>query len=256
MKMTNMPPTFPSVAFEGLLSLREHIAKNRDDQEALFVTLCAANLMRSPAQLYQDLFVLFMLQHKRNGFFVEFGATNGISLSNSYALEKNFGWQGIVAEPARCWHEELRKNRSSAIDTRCVWGKSGHQLDFTETTSPELSTINAFIEGDLHSSHRHGNATYAVDTVSLNDLLITHNAPAAIDYLSIDTEGSEYEILKAFDFTKHAIDIITVEHNWREPETGEIDRLLTQNGYVKMFERLSKWDGWYVHRRVLETTGQ
>lgn len=62
----------------------------------------------SKAQLRQDLFVLNHLDFKRNGFFVEFGATNGVNLSNSFLLERQFGWNGILAEPARIWHEQLR----------------------------------------------------------------------------------------------------------------------------------------------------
>ena len=51
------------------------------------------------SQIYQDIFVLYTLNWKRNGFFVEFGATNGFDLSNSYLLEKDFGWKGILCEP-------------------------------------------------------------------------------------------------------------------------------------------------------------
>ena len=73
-------------------------------------------VMDSQAQLWQDLFVLHELGMKRDGYFVEFGATNGVSLSNTYLLEKQFGWKGILAEPARCWHAAREKNRSAAIE--------------------------------------------------------------------------------------------------------------------------------------------
>ena len=254
--MKESPPTTTSLVFDSLLDLRTHLFENKNDQQALFVTFCAANFMRSPAQLCQDLFVLFMLGHKRDGFFVEFGATDGVMLSNSFTLEKHFGWHGILAEPARCWHEALGKNRTNAIDHRCVWSESGRTLDFSETTNPELSTIAALVDGDFNSSARCNKSTYGVETVSLNDLLIAHNAPDKIDYLSIDTEGSEYEILGSFDFQKHAVDIVTVEHNWREPETSKVDLLLRQNGFVRMFEELSKWDGWYAHNRIVNPAGQ
>ena len=51
------------------------------------------------SQINQDIFVLYTLDWKREGYFVEFGATNGIDLSNTYLLEKNFGWKGILSEP-------------------------------------------------------------------------------------------------------------------------------------------------------------
>jgi FkbM family methyltransferase len=50
--------------------------------------------------------------------------------------------------------------------------------------------------------------------ISLNDLLSRHGAPSKIDYLSIDTEGSELEILQAFDIEKYAISVITCKHNF------------------------------------------
>ena len=74
-------------------------------------------LPSSKSQLRQDLFVLSELNFKVGGYFVEFGATNGIDLSNTYFLEEKFSWRGILVEPAKIWHQELSENRKkSAID--------------------------------------------------------------------------------------------------------------------------------------------
>lgn len=78
-------------------------------------------------------------EFKRHGLFVEFGATNGLDLSNTWLLEKQFGWTGILAEPATVWHEDLKRNRTGSIDERCVWSRSGEALQFSETAVPELS---------------------------------------------------------------------------------------------------------------------
>lgn len=72
-------------------------------------------IKKSRSQLRQDLFVLFQTKFKKNGYFVEFGATDGIELSNSFLLEKEYGWKGILAEPALKWHEDLIKNRTAHI---------------------------------------------------------------------------------------------------------------------------------------------
>jgi hypothetical protein len=71
---------------------------------------------------------------------------------------------------------------------------------------------------------------YFVDTISLIDPLSEYGAPHEIDYLSIDTEGSEYEILEAFDFEKFHIKIITCEHNYTTNREN-IYSLLAKNGY-------------------------
>ena len=86
-----------------------------------------------------------------------------------------------------------------------------------------------------------------VDTVSLNDLLAEHGAPASIDYLSVDTEGSEFDILETFDFAKYQVRVITVEHNFKPDARESIQRLLESNGFRREFEIFSKGDDWYFH---------
>ena len=193
------------------------------------------------SQIYQDIFVLYTLNWKRNGFFVEFGSTNGFDLSNSYLLEKDFGWKGILCEPASVWKEELKKNRNSILDFRCVWKTSGESLDLIIPSNPEYSKIS-FLKNKKNFSV---DQSEKVETVSLIDLLNTNNAPKNIDYLSIDTEGSEYEILEAFDFSKYRISIITCEHNYSK-KREKIFKLLNKNGYQRVFQGLSRWDDWYI----------
>jgi hypothetical protein len=87
---------------------------------------CNGEGQPSKSQYKQDLFVLTQLGFKRNGFFVEFGATDGVELSNTYILEKQFDWSGILAEPAKCWHEALERNRKAFIEKKLcleqIWG--------------------------------------------------------------------------------------------------------------------------------------
>lgn len=202
-------------------------------------------IAKSKSQLRQDLFVLSELGFKRNGFFVEFGATNGVDLSNSYLLEKEYGWSGILAEPAKLWHEDLFRNRTAIIDTRCVWSQTGVELLFSQAEVPELSTLNSFANIDSHALHRKNSFNYKVETVSLVEMLNQHNAPREIDYLSIDTEGSEFDILMNFDFEKYKFKIITCEHNYTESR-DKIKSLLESQGYSRKLERISEFDDWYV----------
>ena len=204
-----------------------------------------ACLSKSKSQLRQDLFVLSNSGFKRKGYFVEFGATNGLDLSNTYLMEKEFGWDGIVAEPARVWHSDLRKNRACNIETDCVWKESNSALNFNQVTVHEFSTISTFSDSDSHGEARKEGITYQVNSISLTDLLLRYNAPEVIDYLSIDTEGSEYEILSNFDFSKYSISAITCEHNYT-PMRQKIYSLLTKQGYKRVYEEISFWDDWYI----------
>jgi len=203
----------------------------------------------SRSQLRQDLFVLSHLGFKRDGYFVEFGATNGVALSNTHMLEKEFGWTGILAEPATCWHDQLKAERSCHIDTDCVWKNSNSILEFNQVDLAELSTIESFSSSDFHSVARQKGTSYKVNTISLTDLLRKYDAPKVIDYLSIDTEGSEFEILSHFDFAQFSFEVITCEHNYT-PMRASIHALLTEHGYQRVLEDLSLWDDWYVKGRA------
>ena len=199
----------------------------------------------SCSQIRQDIFALSETGFKRDGYFVEFGAANGVACSNTYMLEKYFGWRGILAEPALAYHDDLMSNRNCHIETGCVWRDTGETLLFNETEIEGLSTIAAFSDLDMHKDRRKQGLTYPVTTISLNDLLAKYNAPDTIDYLSIDTEGSEYEILQNFDFGKYHIQVITCEHNYTSARE-KIHALLVANGYVRKYDNISQFDDWYV----------
>ena len=160
-------------------------------------------------------------------------------------LEDKFNWRGILAEPAKIFHNELIKNRKCHIETNLIWKNSKSKLLFHEDFAGGISTIKKFINYD--EQIRRKKKEYILETISLNDLLEKYNAPKIIDYLSIDTEGSEFDILYNFDFYKHKFRIITIEHNFNQNK-NKIYKLLTKNGYVKKHSNLvSLVDDWYVY---------
>ena len=79
----------------------------------------------------------------------------------------------------------------------------------------------------------------------MNDLLATYQAPEVIDYMSIDTEGTEYLILEAFDFKKYNVSLFTIEHNYT-PNRELIFQLMKDNNYIRIFDNISRWDDWYI----------
>ena len=204
----------------------------------------AKNLAGSRAQLLQDLFVLIARDRKRNGYFVEIGAGDGEFLSNTWLLEKQYGWTGILAEPNRAFVERIRASRSATLDTHAVWNRTGERLAFVDVSGVrELSTLRQFQHADAYE--RQGE-TYEVTTVSLNDLLAAHGAPGEIDYLSLDTEGSEWEILKSFDFAKYRVRTFSIEHNFSSDKLARISTLLTANGYSRVHAAYTRFDAWFV----------
>ena len=200
------------------------------------------SLFGSHAQLHQDLFALSHFDFKKGGYFVEFGACNGRYLSNTLMLEESFRWSGLLSEPAKSWHDELRINRKAKIDFRCVWKKSGEDITFYEENDPALSGI---YNDDNPKDDKLNYTGYQVKSVTLIDLLKENNAPRKIDFLSIDTEGSEFDILSNFDFNEYRVEVICVEHNY-SVNRESIFQLLTNNGYKRKFRFLSRFDDWYV----------
>jgi FkbM family methyltransferase len=239
----------PAELFPSILSFRSPSENKAGNIEKKFLSTVINHLPQSKGQLCQDLLVLFLLNFKKNGFFVEFGATDGATFSNTYLLETQYGWHGILAEPAKNWHQSLNKNRQCIVDSRCVWEKSGEELKFFEANDGELSTIASFKDSDAHTHSRKTGEEYGVHTISLGDLLAEHNAPKQIDYLSVDTEGSEFRILNALDFSKYQFQVITVEHNYTETR-DKVHKLLTKNGYIRILEGFSQWDDWYIQNRT------
>jgi FkbM family methyltransferase len=199
---------------------------------------------RSVSQLGQDLWVLERTGYKRAGFFVEFGATDGVSLSNTYLLETEFGWDGICAEPNPKFFAELKKNRRCRVSRDCIGARTGEEVEFVFADA--YGGALAHISSDMHAERRRpyladSKNIQCLKTVSLSDFLKKHGAPSQIDYLSIDTEGSEFEILSTFPFEEWTIMNITVEHNFT-PLRQAIKDLLCSKGY-QCHE--ADWDDWY-----------
>lgn len=200
-------------------------------------------------QIMQDVWVLYELDGKRDGYFVDFGATNGTTMSNSLLLERQFGWTGIVAEPNPTFHDRLHETRKCHISTKCVHSRSGETMEFICATRPMFSSIKGARDGETLQGDEIDQVV-PVDTLTLNDLLDEYDAPEKIDYISIDTEGSEYDILSAFDFSKRFVGLFTIEHN-HKPVRDQIYAMMASHGYVRRFPELSRFDDWYIHESLL-----
>lgn len=190
------------------------------------------------SQLGQDLWVMLQTDVKPSGFFVEVGAANGIELSNTYALEKYLGWGGICVEPSIAV-QELRRNRKCAVDDRCVWARTGEKVEF----------LSRGLFGGIVPAQYRGRVdnTEMKDSISLDQLLQSHGAPRFIDFLSIDTEGTEFDIISGFDFDRYIIPLITIEHNGRRQEIADH---LARFGYAR-FDHLG-FSRNYYHKVVFQ----
>ena len=210
------------------------------------------------SQLYQDVFADFLIENNYDKTFLEFGATDGIDLSNTHFLENYSKWKGVLGEPDPQWHEQLKKNRpDSKIITKCIWKKTGETLDFLSSDNGVLSTINSFRYSDKDSMSENSNLrnkkfkNFKIESLSLNDLIRDELNDIVPSYISVDTEGSEFEILKNFDFKKYQPIFFTVEHNYTSNQKN-IDELMITNDYVRIFRKITSFDAWYVLKDALD----
>ena len=230
------------------------VIKNFDDSVLYFYEYILRKFQLSKSQLFQDLFTLFIHKEKKGGTFLEFGATDGVALSNSCILEKFFGWSSVLAEPSERWQPLLFNNRPNAkVITECIFTETGKKLDFFISEIGDLSTINDFRNSDILSmpgntaARNKSGYNAEVTTISLNDVFENHFNGQPIDYMSVDTEGSELLILQKFNFSKFSPKVITVEHNFSKLEQ-QLDELLLKNNYIRYFKGFTQFDAWYVLR--------
>lgn len=253
--------TARSKNIDDFLLLNEAFNQNvLNDQNTILLKnfiKCFKNKKGIKSQLYQDVFASFIIGNKFDKTFLEFGATDGIEFSNSYMLEKRLGWKGVLSEPSPQWHESLRRNRKNTkIITQCIWSKSKETLDFFMSDAGVYSTLNDFVDIDKNSMpentalRKRNGKVIPVKTITLNDVIDEHFNNITPSYISIDTEGSEYEILKSFNFVNYRPKLFTIEHNYTDLEI-KIDDLMSENKYKRVFKNLTDFDAWYVCENTL-----
>lgn len=227
-----------------------------------FYAFLLAEGHNSKSQLFQDTFVDFIFSKEKNKRFLEFGATNGIELSNSYMLETQRGWRGVLAEPDPQWIDALVNNRPDAkIISECVYSRSGETMRFISSSKGVYSSLKAHAKDDANGPLA-GNARERVReykeidvrTISLDDVFENYFQGNPIEYMSVDTEGSEFEILSNFNFSKYSPSIVTVEHNYTDAQS-KLDNLFSRNGYVRVFSGLTNFDAWYVRTELASQRG-
>jgi len=187
------------------------------------------------SQYGQDVTVFDLLGRPARGVFLDIGANDGRSFSNSLFFEEQ-GWTGVCVEPHPVVFESLIKNRSGHRVNACITDKDT-VVNFLVVEGPAnmLSGIAEFI--DAHHMQRidqeiaqNGGSKRTVSIEALSPVTLCNRFNIQqVDYLSIDTEGCELNILKSFDFEKVPVRIIGVENGSRSPA---ICSYLSSKGYV------------------------
>jgi FkbM family methyltransferase len=187
------------------------------------------------SQYDQDKFADIYFRKKQNGFFLDIGANDGISCSNTFFLEKERGWSGICIEPIPDVFNQLNSIRKSINFNVCISEEEGF-VNFRRVhgTSEMLSGIVEFMTPDhikrIKEECDLSNGSFEdikLESRNINSILESNNVNK-IDFLSIDTEGAEFTIIKTIDFDKICITFLSVENN---DSSEEIRKYLKSKGY-------------------------
>jgi len=216
-------------------------------------------LTATHAQLGQDRRVAHIFAGKRGGTFVDVGASDGVRFSNTLALERDLGWRGVCVEPEPEAFAALQRNRPDAFCSSApLLDRSGQEVTFAVRTSRRdgtmLSGIEAMFNAAAAKKKRHVRtlARMTMRTETLPELLDRASMPASIDYLTLDTEGSELAVLRGLEGSRYTFKVIHVEHNYREPQRTVLRQYLQARGY-KRTAALS-WDDEYTLREAKPAT--
>lgn len=197
------------------------------------------------SQLGADDWVLSLFSEGHKGYFVDVGCGDGEYISNTFKLEEH-GWNGLCIDA----FPRNFERRNAKVVQALVYSEKDKEVEFCIPQDKDLSGIV-----DLLGTHKN----VVLDTLQervvcrtslLQDLLQEHDVPRTIDYMNLDIEGAEYEVLRVFPWNKYDIGCLSVEHNFEEPKATMMHDLLIHHGF--MLAKEVKWDSWYVSMEHLK----
>lgn len=199
--------------------------------------------MRFYSQAGQDFFVYNnYFRGKRGGTFVEIGAYDGEKFSNCVALEDSMDWTGVCVEPLPRQFEAMKKRRKATCLNIALADFEG-EADFLDVDTQHVEKMLSGLvqnydarQKEVFVQEKHKQSIIKVKVRPVQDVL-NENGISHIDYCSLDVEGAEMMILKAWDFAKHPVDVFSIENNY---DDATIREFMEANG----FEFVTKFHGY------------
>jgi len=192
-------------------------------------------------QLNQDVFAL-LVNHFKAGFFIEIGANDGFTLSNTVYLERHFGWEGLLIEANPKYAESLARRNAKTVMLAIL--EEAGKVNFRD------AGLYGGVEATLDNANPGKTKDCEVITVSgvrLLSVLEDFKAPKLIDFISIDVEGGELPIVKQLcEIKEFRFKSGCIEHNLRMDDYHDMKSQLTQAGYLIVWEGQTQHDLFFV----------
>ena len=208
------------------------------------------------SQFGQDVFLeKNIFNGYKNGFFMDVGSHDGVSINNTLYFEKNNNWTGINVEPIKTVYDKLVINRPNCININCAVSNNDGTSEFVCNTG--YTEMLSGLKNNYDSRHLQRLETENIQTDSKTEIITVNtkrfeticdeNNIKHIHYLSIDVEGAEFEVIKSINFNKVFIDIIEFENNYSD-KSIPIVHYLEDNNYVVIHIQL---DIFMVHKNSI-----
>ena len=191
----------------------------------------------------------------KNGIYVDVGAHDGVTINNTLYFEKNNNWTGINIEPLKKVFDKLVINRPTNINLNCAVCNNDGETEFicntgyTEMISGIKDTFDIRHFQRLENENRQMGSTTEIIKVNTHKLetIFDKNNISKVNYLSIDVEGAEFEVIKSINFNKVFIDVIGFENNY-DDTSKPIINYLEQNNYIVIHKSL---DIFMIHKNSI-----
>jgi len=217
---------------------------NARSMSLTFLTDPPNEAFKSHSQEYkQDMAVILFLKDKENGYFVDLAANHWEHLSNTYALETFNKWKGVCIEPHPMYLEGLLSNRKCKIFTCAVGASDNEVVKFRFSKGAQGVFGGVVAEGMDNQGSEADDKEVA--SVTLTTLLDFAGAPAVMDYLSLDVEGAEFQVVKGLDHSKYTFHIVTVERPKQNTHHA-----LARAGYRFVYQMTTFGECIYLHRSI------
>jgi FkbM family methyltransferase len=214
----------------------------RPFQEIPINLVRSKSIIGSHSQYFEDIFLDAIFRGKKSGFYIDIGANDPDELSNTKRFYLR-GWRGINVEPNRLLFEKFLDARKEDVNINAGIGASAAEMIFYELDPHTLSTFNK--DEIPESVKRHDARVVAerkVSVMTMRDLFQSHVGDREVDFLSVDTEGFEYEVLSGNDWGKNRPSVIVIEVD-RDREK-RVHTLLSSAGYELI--HFNGLNGFYV----------